>query len=165
MSEALKELASSGTIGAAFVVVLFMLFWMVKVLIASFVKQTEAVIKAMNELVEASRAIRDNCRNCRTDSLQTLRDAQVAIAKTIEDSVARGHDATFREMKELVGESTQTISSALTGTANSIRATNAETLRELEGKRREEENERLREENAELSRPHDLGAVPHPVRG
>ena len=163
MGEALKELASSGAIGAALVVVLGMLFWMVKALVSSFIKQAESVIKAMNELVEASRAIRDNCLACRTDAVRTQRDAQTAIEMKIEHVVAASHDATFGEMERLVGKSTETLDLALTRTATSIRNSNAETLRELESKRREEENERLREENAELSRPHDVGAVPRRI--
>jgi hypothetical protein len=139
MSDAVKELASSGAIG--------MLGWLVKVLVASFVRQTEAVIKALDELVRASRAIRDNCQACRSDSLQTLRDAEGHIIQRIEQVVAAGHDKTFTETEKALGAAVE-----------KIEASN-KALIEAEEKRR------LREEVEELSRPHNIGAVPHPVRG
>ena len=124
MSEAIKELVSSGAIGATLVVVLGMLFWMVKVLIASFIKQTEAVIKAMGELVEASRAIRDNCRACRTDSVTSVRDAQKSIEEKIDHVVWAAHDKIFADTKDLVGVATKTLEGVMNGAASQIRESN-----------------------------------------
>ena len=142
MSEAIKELVSSGAIGATLVVVLGMLFWMVKVLIASFIKQTEAVIKAMNELVEASRAIRDNCQACRQDSLRTLRDAQTAIELKVEHTAWQIHDQALGETKELLSAAVEKMQGSLTGAANAIRESN---------------------KDMELSRPHSITPSPSGV--
>ena len=124
MDAALKELVSSGAIGATLVVVLAMLFWMVKVLIANFVKQTDAITKAMDELVAASRAIRDNCLTCRQDSVGSLRDAQKAIEERIDHVVWKSHDQAFSENKDLIAAATEKINGALTGVAQSIRESN-----------------------------------------
>jgi F0F1-type ATP synthase membrane subunit b/b' len=156
MGEALKELASSGTIGAAFVVVLFMLFWMVKVLIASFVKQTEAVIKAMNELVDASRAIRDNCQVCRQDSVASLRDAQSAIVTKIEQVVAASHDKAGLETATVVRDAVEKLDSTITDAANSIRSGNKQLVQEMENQRLRDEVEISRSHNID---PHESGVV------
>ena len=170
MDGALKQLVSSGAIGAVLAFVLLMLFWIVKVLVTNSTENGKAMVKGvedmaramskgMEELVTQSRVIRDNCLVCRQDSLASLRTAEANIVATIEHNVAFSHDRTFAEMERLVKESTQALDTALTRTANSIRATNEETLLKME-------TERLRQENAELSRPHNVGeAVPRPVRG
>lgn len=155
MESAARELITSNAIGAALGLVLLMLFWLVKVLVVSFVKQTESVIKAVNELVETSRAIRDNCQACRTDAVRTQRDAQTSIELKIENAVAAGHDKTFAETERLVCEATKQIKESLTGVANSIRLTNEETLREME-------NARLREQLDE-SRAHNVTPAPSGV--
>ena len=148
MGEALKELASSGAIGATLVVVLAMLFWMVKVLIASFVRQTEAVIKAMNELVEASRAIRDNCQACRQDSVGSLREAQTAIEKKVEHEAWRVHDQTLGETKELLSAAVTKLDSTITGAI---------------GRLSTEEKERRLQEQLDESRAHSMTPAPSGV--
>ena len=149
MGEALKELASSGAIGAALVVVLGMLFWLMKVLVTNNTEQSKAVIKALGELVESSRAIRDNCRNCREDSVASLRDAQVSIETKIEHTVWQSHDKNALERDKSFATMTDVISKEITQSANSIRSSNAELVKNAE-------NQRLRDEVEELSRPHHL---------
>jgi len=124
MEAALKELISSGALGAMLVVVLLMLGWLVRVLVTSFIRQTESVTKAMSELVEASRAIRDNCRACRTDSVSSIRDAQTGIMAHIDHVVWAAHDKGFGENERLIGAATEKISVALTGVVQSIRESN-----------------------------------------
>jgi len=104
MTEAAKELASSGAIGAAFVMALLMLFWLMRVLVKNATKQMEAMGDGMRELVEQSRAIRDNCMACRSDSVSTLRDAQEHIVAKLWEvkkeavaDVAKVFDAANKE--------------------------------------------------------------------
>jgi hypothetical protein len=166
MESATKELISSGALGAVLALVLLMLFWVVKVLVTNSTEQGKAMVKGvedlakatahgMEELVTQSRVIRDNCLVCRQDSVAAVRDAQGAIEKKIENSVASGHDKTFAETERLVCEATKQIKESLTGVANSIRLTNEETLREME-------NERLREQLDE-SRAHNITPSPSGV--
>ena len=156
METAMKELVSSGALGATLVVVLAMLFWMIKVLIASNLRQTEALIKSMAELVESSRAIRDNCQVCRQDSVGGLRDAQSVIETKIEHTVWAAHDKAGLEMATVIGNAVEQLGNEFTGAANSIREGNKQLVQEMENQRLRDEVEISRSHNID---PHESGVV------
>lgn len=104
MTEAAKELASSGAVGAGFVLVLMLLFWVVKVLVTNATKQMDSMTKGMEELVSQSRAIRDNCLTCRSDSLATLRDAEAKISAHVWQAHDKGVQETERMLDAIVGK-------------------------------------------------------------
>jgi hypothetical protein len=124
MSEAFKELINQGALGAGLVLTMATLAWIGKLLANSYVKQMEATTKAMTELVEAARAIRDNCRTCRSDSLASIRDAQVAIEHKVDTVVWEAHRQ------------------ALAGTAKEIAAAFARAEKERMAERLDDERSR-----------------------
>lgn len=103
MTEAAKELASNSAIGAGFVLLLLMLFWVVKRLVDNSTRQTESMTKGMEELVAQSRAIRDNCLACRSDSLATLRTAEDEIKRAIWEAKDKATEETRRMLDTAVG--------------------------------------------------------------
>jgi hypothetical protein len=129
MDTAMKELINSGAIGAILAIVMLMLFWIVRVIITNTTDQTKAMTKGMEELVAQSRAIRDNCRTCRQDSLATLRDAESTITAKIEHVAWAVHDKTFSETKDLIGTARESIEKSIAVNTQSIRDVREEVSR------------------------------------
>ena len=139
METALKEMASSGTLGAIvaavfslLALVIAVLIWTLKRYVDSSMRREEKFEKFMEALTSAMNAIGINCQACRVDSMARLHEAGETIGREI--SLALAAQATRFE-------------SALTNTAQSIRGFNEQLVQNVE-------RIHLRETVDELSRPH-----------
>ena len=149
MDIALKELASSGTLGAILAsvfallaIVIGVLVWMLKRYVDSSMDEKKDFSAFMTSLTTALNGLGLNFQATRTDTLSVVRD----LGDRIEHVTWAAHDKMVLVFRD-----------SLTGTANSIRKDQADLVAEMERKMLEKEAQRLREENAELSRPHDVG--------
>jgi glycerate-2-kinase len=162
MAEALKALSSQGTFGAILAAVFALLSIVIGVLglvlkrlveaaieqqkaaTANQLKQQEKFSVFMDALTASLNGLVANFQATRTDTLQVVRDYQVAVLDKVDTIVWDAH----RETVEL-------LSKDLTGVANRIEASNKKTIQELD-------NYYLRRE-VEVSRAHNVTPAPSGV--
>lgn len=99
-----KQLQQAGPAWALTGAVIGVMAWIVRSLLTSWIAERiklwdfiTASTKTQQETAEALRAIRDNCRSCREDSVRTLRDEAAEIRKGIDER-------NLREIREDVHE-------------------------------------------------------------
>src|ERR1017187_6907329 len=138
MESSLRDLSSSGALGAIvasvfslLAIVIAVLIWTLKRYVDSSMRREEKFEKFMEALTSAMNAIGINCQACRVDSMARLHEAGETIGREI--SLALAAQATRFE-------------SALTNTAQSIRGFNEQLVQNVE-------RIHLRETVDELSRP------------
>jgi hypothetical protein len=102
-----KQLGEAGPAWALTGAVIAIMAWIVKSLLSSWIAErvklwdfVTASTKAQQETAEALRAIRDNCRSCREDSLRSLRDEAIEIKRAIEERNTREVRGEVRELSE-----------------------------------------------------------------
>jgi hypothetical protein len=170
-----KELLNYGIAVAILVPLMAFLLWAGRAVVMSLLKNIEAffdglreqlkeMAAAMKELSRSSTGMEGNCKACREASLSTMRTAEEGITRKFIEVTAASHDKLFASMKDGFSELASSFDASLTGAANSIRAGNESTLKQLENLRLQEDNAELKRQNEELSRPTATGdAIPRVV--
>lgn len=102
-----KQLSQAGPAWALTGAVVAVMAWIVRSLLSSWIAErvklwdfVTASTKAQQETAEALRAIRDNCRSCREDSLRTLRDEATEIKRAVEERNTREVRSEVRELAD-----------------------------------------------------------------
>jgi hypothetical protein len=157
MEAALKALSGSGVIGAILAVAFALLAgtigvlgWALKRLVDSAIKQQDKFADFMDALTKSLNAIGINCMACRSDSVASIRDLEGNVKAEIQHVVWANHDKAKLETEGTIRAAVEKLDGAITGAANSIRASNAALLTEAE-------NQRLRSQVDKLSQAHDVG--------
>jgi len=166
METALHALATTPTAGAILAVVFALLAatigvlaWALKRLVDAAIKQQDKFSDFMDALTKSLSAIGMNCQACRSDSVATIRDLEGELKAEVQHVVWAAHDKAKLETAQAIDHSVEKLEESITGTANSIRASNKELVQAIE-------NQLLQARVEELSRPHNVGGgTPRPVRG
>jgi hypothetical protein len=99
------QLGKAGPAWALTAAVVGLMAWIVRSLLTSWIAERvklwdfiTASTKAQQEIADALRTIRDNCRVCREDSLRTVRDETSEIKRMIEERNSREIREDVREL-------------------------------------------------------------------
>lgn len=188
MNEAVRTLSSSGPGWALIAAVLLLLVLVVGALIELLrrtfrsaederklqrqdakERQTE-FSDFMKAATEAQRALTDNLRALRADSLAAVHDSQMNLRQSVQEMLAALHDKMFTSMRSGFDDLASSFDASLTGAATSIRKDQESLVKQLAADKLREEIDELKRENSELSRPHVIeprdstGAVPRAIR-
>jgi hypothetical protein len=177
MEAALKALSGSGATGAVLAVAFALLAgvggilgWALKRFVDAAIEQQKAAIKQQDAalrhqekfgdfieaLTKSLNAIGVNCMACRSDSVSSLRDVEATVKSEVAHVVWASHDKAALETAAAIGRAVETLEASFTGAANSIRASNAQLLVDVE-------NKRLRAQVEDLSRPTNVTPNPSGV--
>ena len=142
METAIKELASSGTLGAVLAsvfallaIVIGVLVWALKRFVDSSIDDKKDFSAFMQALTTSLNGLGLNFAATRADTLAEVRD----MGDKINNVTWAAHEKMVTVFRD-----------SLTGAANSIREGNNKLVQDLE-------TQRLRDENAVLSRPQNVG--------
>ena len=164
MDTALKELASSGALGAIvaaifslLAIVIGVLVWALKRYVDTSIEREKEFSGFMKALTSAFNAVGINTQACRSDTMAAIRDSEANITAVIEHTVWAAHDKAMLLHDKSLAAATSLLSTEITGAAQSIRTGNRDLLQEIE-------NRRLRDQVDELSRPHTITPAPVTMR-
>lgn len=162
MDTALKELASSGALGAIVAAIFSLLAIVIGVLVWALKRYVDAAIEDKKEfggfmraLTSAFNAVGMNTQACRSDTMAAIRDCEANLTAAIEHTVWAAHDKAMLLHDKTVAAATSLLSTEITGAAQSIRASNEKMAQDLD-------NANLRRE-VEVSRAHNITPAPSGV--
>jgi hypothetical protein len=165
MDTALKELAGSGALGAIMAAVIALcglvvaaLIWMLKRMVDASLAERVEFGGFMKALTASLNGLGLNFQANRSDTMAAVRDVETNVKAEVQHVVWAAHDKQVLLHDKALSAAVNLLSTEITGAAQSIRASNADLLKEAE-------NQRLHDRVEELSRPHDTGCTPRPVRG
>ena len=163
MDTALKELASSGALGAIVAAIFSLLALVIGVLVWSLKRYVDASIEDKKEfsgfmkaLTSAFNSVGLNTQACRSDTMAAIRDSEANITAVIEHTVWAAHDKAVLLHDKSLAAATSLLSTEVTGAAQSIRNSNEKLVKDVE-------NSRLRDRVEDLSRSHTVTPAPSGV--
>ena len=159
MDTALKELASSGALGAIvaaifslLAIVIGVLVWALKRYVDTSIEREKEFGGFMKALTSAFNAVGLNTQACRSDTMAAIRDAEANLTAAIEHTVWAAHDKAMLLHDKSLAAATSLLSTEITGAAQSIRARVDQTVQDID-------NMNLRRE-VEISRAHNITPAP-----
>jgi hypothetical protein len=157
MDVAIKDLASSGALGAIVAAVFSLLALVIGVLVWALKRYVDTSIDRekdfsgfMRALTTSLNGLGINCQTCRTDSQAAIIDMETNVKAEIQHVVWASHDKAALETAAVVKAAFEKTDAVITGVATSIRTSNEALVQAVR-------TQILENRVEELSRPLNVG--------